>query len=133
MLLIVTRPPAQAADWVQQLQALGQRAAALPLIAIEPVADRVPLHAAWQGLAQCDLVMFVSANAVLRFFADAPPGTAWPPGLPAASTGPGTSAALRACGVPPALLREPPPDAAQFDSEALWAQLAGQHWHGGGR
>lgn len=130
MLLIVTRPRAQAAAWVRELQALGQAAAALPLIDIAPPDDPVPLQRAWQALPGLELAMFVSANAVEHFFAAAPPGTGWPDGVRAGSTGPGTSAALRRAGVPEAWLVEPAADAPAFDSEALWARLSGRDWSG---
>jgi uroporphyrinogen-III synthase len=126
--LIVTRPAAQAGAWVAGLQALGLDAAALPLISIGPPAEAAPVHAAWARLPTYALVMFVSANAVQHFFALAP--GAWPAGVRAGSTGPGTSAALRACGVPEAALVEPAAEAPSFDSEALWARLAGEDWQG---
>ncbi len=128
MRLIVTRPAAQAGAWVAALQALGQDAVALPLIAVAPPADLAPVRLAWQRLPQCSLAMFVSANAVAHFFAAAP--APWPAGVRAGSTGPGTSAALRAAGVPAALLVEPATDAVQFDSEALWARLSHESWSG---
>jgi len=46
MQLIVTRPAAQAAAWVRELQVLGQPAHALPLIDIGPAADLAPVRAA---------------------------------------------------------------------------------------
>lgn len=128
MLLIVTRPRAQAQTWVDALRALGQEARSLPLIDIAAVADAEPVRAAWSRLADFALLVFVSANAVARFFALAPPGAAWPSRLQAGSTGPGTSAALLAAGVPPAMLVEPPADAANFDSEALWTRLTSRSW-----
>ena len=130
MRLIVTRPRAQAAAWVRDLRALGQDAVALPLIDIAPLDDVAPLRQAWQELHRCALVMFVSANAVRHFFDAAAAAPRWPAGVLAGSTGPGTSAALRAAGVPEAQLVEPPADAPRFDSEALWAQLAGRDWAG---
>lgn len=129
MRLIVTRPAAQAAEWVRALQALGQDAAALPLLDIAAVDDTAPLRAAWQALSDTALVMFVSANAVVHFFAQAPSGQGWPPGPRAGCTGPGTAAALRAAGVPAAAVVEPPAGA-RFDSEALWALLAHEDWAG---
>ena len=98
MRLIVTRPAAQAGPWVNALQALGLDAQALPLIGIAPPHDLAPVRAAWSGLAHQRLVMFVSANAVEHFFAARPAGALWPAALPAGSTGPGTSAALRGAG-----------------------------------
>jgi uroporphyrinogen-III synthase len=57
---------------------------------------------------------------VAQFMQLRPPGIGWPPRLPAAATGPGTSAALRAAGVPAGVLLEPHGDV--FDSETLWRQ-----------
>lgn len=126
--LIVTRPAAQAADWVRQLAALGLQADALPLIGIAPVADPAPLRAAWQALPAYKLVVFVSPNAVQHFRAAAAPLAPWPPGVLAGSTGPGTTQALRQAGVPAAQIIEPAAEGAQFDSEALWARLQGMAW-----
>lgn len=128
MRVIVTRPEAQALPWVAELMALGVDAQALPLIGIAPADDIRPVQAAWQRLPALALVIFVSANAVEHFFAARPERAAWPPGLAAASTGPGTSAALRAAGV--SSIREPDSATLQFDSEALWAVLALQSWRG---
>ncbi len=142
MRLLVTRPLAQALPALQELRALGVDAHALPLIGIEPlggtdgrpgdvaaVAAAAALRGCWATLAQRRLVMFVSANAVAHFFAAAG-GHAWPARTLAGSTGPGTTAALRAAGVPADLVRAPGPDAQRLDSEALWQQLRGLDWHG---
>lgn len=129
MRLIVTRPAAQAGAWVAALRDAGVDAVALPLIDIAAVDDPAPLHQAWRELPACALAMFVSANAVQHFFAARPEGASWPAGTLAGSTGPGTSAALRAAGVGDALV-EPAPDAAAFDSEALWARLRDRDWAG---
>jgi uroporphyrinogen-III synthase len=128
--LIVTRPSEQADEWVARLRGAGVVAQALPLITIAPPADAAPLHAAWAALAQQRLVMFVSANAVAAFFVAQPLGATWPAQSLAGATGPGTSAALRAHGVPPGCIVEPPRDAAQFDSEALWHELQARDWCG---
>jgi len=133
MRLIVTRPAAQASPWVSALRALGCDARSLPLIDIAPLADTAPLQATWQRLQQpptVALVMFVSANAVQHFVAAQGPGAAWPAGVRAGSVGPGTTAALRKAGVPAELIDEPAADAHSFDSEALWARLAGRDWQG---
>jgi uroporphyrinogen-III synthase len=53
---------------------------------------------------------------------------AWPAGTLAASTGPGTTQALRAAGVPAAQIVEPAREPAQFDSEALWQRLRERDW-----
>ena len=125
--LIVTRPAAQAADWVRQLAALGLQAQALPLLGIEAVDDQAPLRAAWQALSACKLALFVSPNAVQHFFAAATLA-AWPLGVWAGSTGPGTTRALRQAGVPEGQIIEPAADAAQFDTEALWSRLKAMDW-----
>jgi uroporphyrinogen-III synthase len=130
MRVIVTRPAAQARPWVDALHALGVEAVALPLIGIAPAADPAPIEAAWAQLGDAKLVMFVSANAVEHFFAARPAGRVWPPALRAGSTGPGTTAALRAAGLDAAQVVAPPPDAPTFDSEALWRRLAGEDWRG---
>jgi len=130
MRVIVTRPAAQAAEWVTALRAHGIDAVALPLIGIDAVADPAPVIAAWQALPRCRVAMFVSANAAQQFFAHRPQAAAWPASLQAASPGPGTTRALIALGVPPAAIVEPPADAVQFDSEALWQRLSAQDWRG---
>ncbi len=127
--MIVTRPRAQAADWVRALSEQGLDAQALPLIDIAPPPDATAVQQAWLRLSTQDFVMFVSANAVEQFFALRPPGTAWPPGLRAGSTGQGTSAALQSCGVPQALIAQPAPGEPS-ESEALWRQIAAQPWRG---
>lgn len=128
MRVIVTRPAAQAAGWVEALRAAGFNAQALPLIGIAPLPDTAAVAAAWRTLGARSLVMFVSANAVEQFFAARPAGAAWPPALPAGSTGPGTTQALRAQGV--ARIEEPDPAAGRFDTEALWERLRDQAWRG---
>lgn len=128
--VLVTRPAAQASGWVQRLRAQGIEAVALPLIGIEPPADPAPVRAAWQTLGARALAVFVSPNAVEQFFALRPEGVDWPAGTRAGSTGPGTSQALRDRGLPEAWIVEPGADAAQFDSESLWAHLAAEPWAG---
>lgn len=131
--LLVTRPQPQADAWVERLRALGIDAVALPLLAIDAVVDLDGLHTAWRDLPRYALAMFVSPNAVSHFFAARPAELAaqgWPSGTRAAATGPGTLQALTMAGVPAALCVAPPPEATQFDSTALWAQLQGERWAG---
>ncbi|MEP7282261.1 MAG: uroporphyrinogen-III synthase [Rubrivivax sp.] len=130
MRLIVTRPAAQAQEWVAQLRALDIDAVALPLIRIEPVADDAPLRAAWSGLSAFALVFFVSSNAVAHFFAARPAAASWPQGLRAAAPGPGTAHALRQAGVPAGAVVEPAADATSLDSEAVWERLQHDDWRG---
>ena len=139
--VIVTRPAREAAAWVQSLSQARLQAVALPLIDILPVDDPRPVHQAWQQLHDYAAVMFVSANAVTGFFESKPAVSQWTVAQAAIkkiaisrawATGPGTVQALRQAGVPPELINAPPPEAAQFDSEALW-RLVGAHVRAGQR
>ncbi|MDI4633721.1 uroporphyrinogen-III synthase [Pelomonas sp. V22] len=130
MRLVLTRPRPQCADWLARLAAEGIAAVALPLIAIEAGGDPRAAQAAWQRLPGALLAMFVSPNAVERFFVARPQGEVWPADTLAATVGPGSAEALRAQGVPAELLRQPPADAASFDSEHLWPLLSSLDWRG---
>lgn len=130
MRVIVTRPMAQGQRLVGELRALGVEAVALPLIEIAGPADPQVLRRAWDELPQDALAMFVSANAVEQFFAQRPPGVSWPSSVAAGSSGPGTSAALRAAGVPASQILDPGPDG-PFDTDTLWQRkLAARDWTG---
>jgi uroporphyrinogen-III synthase len=138
-LVLVTRPAAQARSWVEALVAEGIRAEPLPLIDIAAAVDPQPVHAAWHSLASLRFVMFVSANAVEQFFAARPAGAVWPAGLRAGATGPGTAQALRAAGLAakaivmparPSTAAAAPAAPMRWDSEALWACIAGEGWAG---
>lgn len=128
--LLVTRPEPQAGEWVQRLQALGWPAQALPLLHIGPPPAPQAVQAMARALQPGELVMFVSPNAVAQSLAVWPEGLAWPAGVRAAATGPGTVAALLAAGVPPGQIVAPGPETGQFDSEALWAHLRAEPWVG---
>ena len=128
--LLVTRPTAQAEPWVRELIARGVDAIALPLIEIAPPLDPGPVQAAWAGLGERGLVVFVSSNAVARFFAARPADAAWPASLLAAAPGPGTAEALSAQGLAAAAIVAPAAEAVQHDSEALWQQLRLREWRG---
>lgn len=130
MRVLVTRPAAQAAAWVRSLEAHRIAAVALPLIDIVPPADPDAVNAAWRSLGQHRLVVFVSPNAAEAFFRHRPEGAAWPAATLAGSIGPGTTQGLKRLQVPAAAIVEPVPDAAQFDSEALWRRLQEQAWGG---
>lgn len=130
--LLLTRPAAQAGEWLQRLSDLGVPAASLPLIAIEP-APPAAARQAWQALGGQRLAMFVSPNAVTQFFAQRPAGQAWPATTLAATVGPGSARALLAQGVPEALIVQPAADAPALDSEHLWPELlrhVGPDWRG---
>ena len=115
--------------WVQSLAEDGVDAVAVPLIEIVPPADRAEIDAAWAALPSATMAVFVSPNAAECFFAPLPTSRAWPAGVLAATVGPGTTDLLATrLGVPPSLLIEPPREAAQFDSEALWRVLSPRQW-----
>ena len=123
--VVVTRPQPEAQVWVDALTARGFNALALPLIEILPSRHGAALASVAQGLARYQAVMFVSAPAVVHFFAAAGPldaAHAWH----AWATGPGTAKALQHAGVDAARIDLPAADADQWDSEALWAQVRHQ-------
>ncbi len=130
MRVIVTRPRAQAAEWVHGLQAHGIDAAALPLIDIAGAPDPAAVAVAWSTLGTHRLVVFVSPNAVQAFFDQAPARARWPARVRAASPGPGTTDALVQRGVASVQIVAPANDAPQFDSESLWTALAADDWRG---
>ena len=130
MRVLVTRPAEQAEHWVRDLRDAGIDAVGLPLLRIAAPADGAAVARAWAGLASYALVFFVSPNAAQRFFALAPLPPQWPAGVMAAAPGPGTAAALRALGVPPAQVEAPPPDSPTFDAAALWAHISHRPWRG---
>jgi uroporphyrinogen-III synthase len=145
--VIVTRPLQDAQHWVQQLQQGGFAAEALPLIDIAPASDVEAAGRAWNALGDYAACMFVSGNAVEYFFKQKVPvaqavhapsaikkiandGRSLPPALRLMAPGPGTVAALLAAGVPAGQIDAPQADAAQFDSEALWAVVGQRDWQG---
>ncbi|TAG37037.1 MAG: uroporphyrinogen-III synthase [Polaromonas sp.] len=149
--VIVTRPLLDAGNWVQQLQQRGFGAEALPLIEIAAASGAANTQAitqAWQGIGSYAACMFVSGNAVRFFFEQkqAPAHVlrgssaincvankafeALPPSLRFMAPGPGTAAALLDAGVPVGQIDTPPPDADQFDSEALWRLVGQRDWRG---
>jgi len=129
--LLVVRPRAQALAWVDELTALGVAARALPLIEILPAPEPAEVDAVFaqvEASRAAPVLVFVSPNAVLGFFAAAASALAWPAHAWAAATGPGTVAALRECGVPAQRIVAPASGAGQFDSEALWSAISGWPW-----
>lgn len=130
--VLVTRPAAEAALWVADLQARGIPAEALPLIDIAPVPDLSAARACWASLNRYAALMFVSGNAVAQFFAARPASLldALPAELRFMAPGPGTAQRLLAAGVPASQIDTPPADAAQFDSQTLWQQVGHRAWAG---
>lgn len=123
--LVVTRPAREAQLWVDTLRQAGHDAQALPLIDIAGAPDAAALARDRAHIRDFDALMFVSAQAVDRFWAE--PGPVPADGVPRCwAPGPGTARALLGAGVPAACVDQPSADAGQFDSEALWAVVAPQ-------
>jgi uroporphyrinogen-III synthase len=139
--VIVTRPARDAESWVAALVQRGLQAEALPLITIEALPVSPALQQAWREIGSYAALMFVSGNAVDAFFASNRSLAHAGHGgvaidlvatrdLRHMAPGPGTVAALRQAGVPASQIDAPPPEAGQFDSEALWAVVADRDWRG---
>lgn len=126
MRVFVTRPENEARRWVHELRQRGIHALFFPLIAVVPAVRTEPLRAAWLALDNYRAVMFVSGNAVRHFFGHRPAAACWPQQTRAWATGTGTCQALLEAGIDGSLVDSPAPQAAQFDSETLWQQVAGQ-------
>ena len=142
--VLVTRPAQDAQLWVKPLRQAGFNAVALPLIeiaALEPAPQSLSLSLTAPAY---DALMFVSGNAAECFFkqkeaadqyarAPAAINNGAISSLPAPrflAPGPGTASALLAAGVPASQIDAPPPDAGQFDSEALWQVIGKRDWKG---
>ena len=121
--IVVTRPAGQAAALAGLIRSAGGVPVLLPTIDIVALDDGTELDAALGAIADGDLVVFVSANAVQHGFdrridPSGARGAAWPAGVRVAATGPATAAQLSARGIQNVI--HPP---ARFDSEGLIAEL----------
>lgn len=110
--ILVTRPQEQAESLCQMIEAVGGHAIRFPVIAIMPAKDVAGIQQLIQRLADFDLAIFISANAV-RFAMQQFP-LQRPPDLKFAAIGKATASALAEYGVSV----EISPDAA-FNSESL--------------
>lgn len=126
--VVVTRPTRQNDALVLQLQQLGADVAAIPLLAIEPLADpdsQARTDHCLAQLATCQFAIFISQNAAEQtLLALAQRGLHWPANLPAFAVGSATAAMLQQHGIPAC-------SPARMDSEGLLAlpalqQVAGQ-------
>jgi uroporphyrinogen III methyltransferase/synthase len=98
---VVTRPRAQAADFVEWLEAQGAEAVLFPAIRIVPPEDPAPLRRAAAGVGSYDWIVFTSANGVERFWEEMAAQGIDPRALAGArlaAIGPATAAALAARG-----------------------------------
>ncbi|MES2508680.1 MAG: uroporphyrinogen-III synthase [Pseudomonadota bacterium] len=124
--VVVTRPAHDADAWVAQLRQNGFDAQPLPLIDIVPL----PAADAAGNPGHFDAFMFVSGNAVLHFLPEKAGALSDVKGARFLAPGPGTAAAIQACGIDPAQIDVPPDNALQFDSEALWQGVGSRNWRG---
>src|SRR5688572_14542725 len=85
--VLVTRPARQACAFAEKLAALGASPVVFPAIVILPPDDFAALASVHARLAEFDVAVFVSANAVEY---GAPDAATWPHGLVAIAPGPGT-------------------------------------------
>lgn len=120
LLVLVARPPEQAAPLARRLEALGARVLIQPPFAFGPPPDPAAVAAALARLADFDRLVFVSQTGV-RAFLDALAQQGLPLSAAAAcrraAIGPATAAALAAAGLPPDLVP------AEHTSEGLAALL----------
>lgn len=125
MRVVLTRPAGDAKPWADGLQNAGHEVLLLPLIDIQPPVSVQPIHEAWAQLADYQVVMFVSSNAVQFFMAQRPATDRLEAStLPRAwVTGPGSQQTLLGLGWPADRVDAPQANAQQFDSPALWAQV----------
>lgn len=112
--VLVTRPSHQAEHLAQLIERAGGVAVRFPTIDIAPPADPGPLLALLARLAEFDLAIFVSPNAVEQTFSWLrATRRAWPDGLPVACVGRATAEALAKHGLSATA------PSGRYDSEAL--------------
>lgn len=117
--VVITRPAHQAGNLCRLIEAAGGQVILFPALAIAAPKDPQAVLAVLQRLAQFDLAVFISPNAVdygLRYAAQV---GGMPIHLQIAAVGAGTARALHAAGHPPTLVPEH-----DFNSEALLALAA---------
>jgi uroporphyrinogen-III synthase len=119
--VLVTRPAHQADPLCERIEQAHGRPIRFPTLEILPAADPAAARAALRG--PCDLLVFVSANAVEYAYPLLPDDL--PAALPIAAVGQATAERLTALGLEPTLV---PPQ--RFDSEGLLALPALQQLDG---
>jgi len=107
--ILVTRAAHQAGKLSEGLRALGAEPVEVPVLEIQPPADRAPLDRALRALDSYDWLILTSANTV-RALADRSQalGLSLTPGprLQVAAVGEATAAAARKAGLPVNLVPE---------------------------
>ncbi|MEI7842366.1 MAG: uroporphyrinogen-III synthase [Gallionellaceae bacterium] len=114
--IVVTRPLEQAVPLRQRIEQLGGNAILFPLLEISPPADLTSLHQAIARLAEFNLAIFISPNAVRFGMAEINAAGGLPSLLEVATVGQGSANALRELGVEKVIA-----PIGQSDSEALLA------------
>jgi uroporphyrinogen-III synthase len=126
--VVVTRPAQQADALVDGLRAQGADVTAIPLLAIEPLAEasqQARISAQLQQLATCDFAIFISQNAVEQMLSALQQRCMdWPAKVAAYAIGSATAALLAGQGIAAT-------SPARMDSEGLLAlqglqNIAGQ-------
>jgi uroporphyrinogen-III synthase len=113
--VVITRPGGQAENLARLVREAGGEPLCIPAIEILPLADPAAFHAVAKRLADFDLAIFVSRNAVRSALALLA-GMPWPAGLRVATVGQGSKEELDQRGFTGVIA-----PAAQSDSEALLA------------
>ena len=114
--IAVTRPCDQAAPVARRIEQAGGIPLLFPLLDIAPVQDQQALHEQISRLAQFDLAIFISPNAVQYGMAAIRAAGDLPPALRIATVGQGSAKALRELGIANVIA-----PAERFDSEGLLA------------
>lgn len=113
--ILVTRPQEQAVSLAKRIEQAGGIPLLFPLLEIAPVQNTATLHEQTSRLAQFDLAVFISPNAV-KFGMAAIRAGGIPPSLRVAAVGQGSANALRELGISNVIS---PSEC--FDSEGLLA------------
>lgn len=115
--ILVTRPRDQALHLARKIEQAGGIPVLFPLLDIAPVQDAVALRQQIARLGQCELVIFISPNAVqYGMAAIVAGGSGLPANLKVATVGKGSAQALRELGIEDVLV-----PAEHYDSEGLLA------------
>lgn len=97
--VLVTRPAHQAEAFCTALERAGARAIRFPVMVIGPPPDPDALAVIAAGLADFQLAIFISVNAVQRGLPMLCPGGHWPPGTAIAAVGSRTAIELTTRGL----------------------------------
>lgn len=112
--IVVTRPAAQAGALSALIRQAGGTPIVFPVLEIRDVDDARPLAQIVGRIAQFDLAIFISPNAVQKAMRVIAARGGLPPHVRAATVGKASAAALRRAGVADVIA-----PTARFDSEAL--------------